>query len=145
MDLAERDHVSDLCLIDLPEPYHPTPTANVVEIRQIREDFLSTIPKESNGSIESHGTNYTCTLIDPYGQEFPAFPLGFGGIVFAISNDEPSHDGETNQERVTQEERNTDRRAQRVDLENAEEDAADVGTGGQCDIRRNLANAFDMC
>jgi hypothetical protein len=32
-----------------------------------------------------------------------------------------------------------------VDLENAEEDAADVGAGGQRDIRRDLANAFDVC
>jgi hypothetical protein len=67
VDPAERDHVSDLCLIDLPEPNHPAPTVNVVEIRQIREDSLSTIPKESTRSTESHGTNCICTLIDPYG------------------------------------------------------------------------------
>jgi hypothetical protein len=30
---AERDHVSDLCLIDQLEPDHPAPTVNVVEIR----------------------------------------------------------------------------------------------------------------
>jgi hypothetical protein len=73
MDPIERDHVLDLCLIDLPELDHPVPTVNVVKIRQIREDSLSIIPKESIRSIESHGTNYTCTLIDPYGQEFLAF------------------------------------------------------------------------
>jgi hypothetical protein len=61
----------------------------MVEIRQIREDSLSTIPKEGTGSTKSHGTSYTCTLIDPYGQEFLAFPPGFRGAVFAISNDEP--------------------------------------------------------
>jgi hypothetical protein len=33
MDPAEHDHVSDLCLIDLPEPDHLAPTINVVEIR----------------------------------------------------------------------------------------------------------------
>jgi hypothetical protein len=32
-----------------------------------------------------------------------------------------------------------------VDPENTEEDAADIGTGGQRDIRRDLADAFDMC
>jgi hypothetical protein len=46
-----------------------------------------------------------------YGQEFPAFSPGFRGAVFAVSNDEPPRDGETDQERVAQEERNTDRRA----------------------------------
>jgi hypothetical protein len=33
VDFAERDHVSNLCLIDLPELDHPVPTVNVVEIR----------------------------------------------------------------------------------------------------------------
>jgi hypothetical protein len=66
-DPTECDHISDLYLIDLPEPDHPAPTVNVVEIRQIREDSLSTILKESAGSTGSHKTNYTCTLIDPYG------------------------------------------------------------------------------
>jgi hypothetical protein len=89
MDPTERDHVLDLYLIDLPELDHPTPTINMVEIRQIREDSLSTISEEGTGSTESHGTSYTHTLIDSYGQEFPAFPPGFGGAVFAVSNDEP--------------------------------------------------------
>jgi hypothetical protein len=145
MDPAEHDHVSDLCLIDLPEPNHHAPTINVVEIRQIGGDSLSTIPKESTGSTKSHGTSYTRTLIDPYGQEFPAFPPSFGGAVFTVSNDEPPRDGETDQERVAREERNVDRRARRVDLENAKEDVADAGTGGQCDIHRDLADSFDMC
>jgi hypothetical protein len=72
-DPVERDHVSDLCLIDLPELDHPVPTVNVVEIRQIGEDSLSTILEESTRSTEAHGTSYTRTLIDPYGQEFWLF------------------------------------------------------------------------
>jgi hypothetical protein len=44
--------------------------------------------------------------------------------MFTVSNGEPPHDGETNQERVAREERNA---------------------GGQRDIRRNLTDAFDMC
>jgi hypothetical protein len=122
-DLAERDHVLDLCLLDLPEP-----------------DL-----EESTKSNEAHGTSYTHTLVDPYGQEFLAFPPGFGGVVFAVSNDEPPRDGETDQERVAREERNADRRARRVDLENAEEDATDAGTSGQRDIRHDLTDTFDMC
>jgi hypothetical protein len=72
-------------------------------------------------------------------QEFPVFPPGFEGAVFAVSNEE------TNQERVAQEERNIDRRAQRVDLENAEEDVADANAGGQCDIHHDLTDTFDIC
>jgi hypothetical protein len=145
VDPAERDHASDLYLIDLPELDHPTPTVNMMEIRQIREDSLSTIPEEGTGSTESHGTSYTRTLIDPYGQEFLAFPPGFGGAVFAVSNNEPPRDGETNQERVAREERNADHRARRVDLENTKEDAANTAVGGQRDIRCDLIDAFDMC
>jgi hypothetical protein len=32
-----------------------------------------------------------------------------------------------------------------VDLENAKEDATDAAVGGQHDIRRDLADTFDMC
>jgi hypothetical protein len=142
VDHTERDHVSDLCLINLPKLDHPAPTVNMVDIWQIGQDSLSTIPEEGTGSTNSHGTNYTCTLIDQYGQEFLAFPPGFGGAVFAVSNDEPSRARETDQERTAREERNADRRARRVDLENAEEDAA---AGGQRDIRHGLTDAFDMC
>jgi hypothetical protein len=67
MDPTEHDHILDLCLIGLPEPDHLAPTINVVEIRQIGEDSLSIIMKESTESTESYGTSYTHTLIDPYG------------------------------------------------------------------------------
>jgi hypothetical protein len=144
-DPTEHDHILDLCLIDLPEPDHPAPTVNMVNIRWIRQDSLSTIPEEGTGSTDSHGANHTHTLIDSYGQEFLAFPLGFGGTVFAVSNDEPPCNGETDQERIAREERNTNRRARRVNLENAEEDAVDAATGGQRDICRDLTDAFDMC
>jgi hypothetical protein len=130
--------------LDLPEPDHPVPTVNVVEIRQIRGDSHSTILEESIGSTGPHGTNYTSTLVNPYGEDFPAFPPGFGGAVFTISNDEPTRDGEIDQERADQEERNANRRARRVDLENGEY-AANAGAAGQRDIHRDLANAFDMC
>jgi hypothetical protein len=142
MDPAKRDHISDLYLINLLEPDYPAPTVNNVDIRHTGQDLLSTIPKEGTGSTDSHRTNYTRTLIDPYGQEFLAFPPSFGGTVFAVSNDEPPHDGETDQERTAREERNANRRAGRVNLENAKEDAA---VGGQCNIYHDLTNAFDMC
>jgi hypothetical protein len=93
VDLTEHDHISDLCLIDLPEPDHTTPTVNMVNIRQIGQDSLSTISEEGNGSIDLHRVDHTRTLIDSYGQEFSAFPPGFGGAVFIISNDEPPCNG----------------------------------------------------
>jgi hypothetical protein len=117
----------------------------MVEIKQIGEDSLSTISEESTGSTGPHRTNYTRTLIDLYREDFPAFPPGFGGVVFVVSNDEPPHDGETDQERADREERNANRRARRVDLENAKEYAANAGADGQRDIRCDLADAFDMC
>jgi hypothetical protein len=36
VDPTEHDHVLDLCLIDLPEPDHPVPTVNMVNIRRIK-------------------------------------------------------------------------------------------------------------
>jgi hypothetical protein len=33
VDPAKRDHILDLYLLDLPEPDHPEPIVNVVEIR----------------------------------------------------------------------------------------------------------------
>jgi hypothetical protein len=94
VDPTKRDHVLDLYMLDLPEPEHPAPTVNVVEIRQIGDDSLSTIPEESIGYTRPHGTTYTCTLINLYGEDFSAFPPSFGGDIFVVSNDEPPCDGE---------------------------------------------------
>jgi hypothetical protein len=69
VDPAERNHVLDLYLLDLPKPNHPASIVNVVEIRQIEEDSLSTIPEECTRSTEPHGINYTRTLNDPYGED----------------------------------------------------------------------------
>jgi hypothetical protein len=68
VDLAERDRVSDLFLLELPEIDYPAPVVNMVDIRQIGGDSLSTIPEESTGSTSS-----THATTNPY--EFPAFPL----------------------------------------------------------------------
>jgi hypothetical protein len=83
----------------------------MVDIRQIHGDSLSTIWEESTSS--------THAITNPYEEEFPAFPPGFGGAIFAISADEPSCEGERDQERAAWVERNTDRMAHRVEQENA--------------------------
>jgi hypothetical protein len=72
----------------------------MVQIRQIGGDSLSTILEESTRCTRSDGTTYIPTLIDPYGEDFLAFPPGFGGAIFVVSNDEPPRDEETDQERV---------------------------------------------
>jgi hypothetical protein len=140
MDPAERDHVLDLFLLELPRIDHLAPIINMVDIRQIGGDLLSTIPEESVGST---GSTQTHTITNPYEEEFPVFPPGFGGTIFAISTDEPSREGETDQERAAQVERNVDRMARRVERENAEE--AQANAEGRCPIRRDLADACDMC
>jgi hypothetical protein len=140
MDPTERDYVSDLFLLELPRIDHLAPVINMVDIRQIGGDLLSTIPEESIGST---GSTQTHTITNPYEEEFPVFPPGFGGAIFAISADKPSRKGETDQERAAQVERNADRMARRVERENAKEARANIE--GRRPIRRDLVDAFDMC
>jgi hypothetical protein len=70
MDPAEHDHVSDLSLLELPEIGHPALVVNMVDIRQIGGDSLSTIQEESTGSTSS-----THVITNPYDEEFLEFPL----------------------------------------------------------------------
>jgi hypothetical protein len=105
-----------------------------VDIRQILGDSLSTIPEE-----RSESTGSTHAITNPYEKEFSVFSPDFAGTIFAISADEPSREGETDQERAARVERNTDHMARGVEWENAEH------TEGQCPIQRDLADAFDMC
>jgi hypothetical protein len=51
VDPAECDHVSDLFLLELPEINHPAPVVNMVDIRQIGGDSLSTIPEADSKKI----------------------------------------------------------------------------------------------
>jgi hypothetical protein len=88
VDPAERDHVLDLYLLDLPKPNHPAPTVNAIEIRQTGEDSLSTILEESTGSTGPHGTNYTRTLNDPCGEDCNTFGVKHA---LGITNHEHEH------------------------------------------------------
>jgi hypothetical protein len=69
VDPAERDHVSDLSLLELSEISHPAPVVNMVDIRQIGGDSLSTFQEESTES-----TGSTCAITNPYEEEFSTFP-----------------------------------------------------------------------
>jgi hypothetical protein len=88
--------IPHLFLLELPEIGHPAPVVNMVDIRQIGGDLLSTMWEESTGS-----TGSTHAITNPNEEEFPMFPKGFGGTIFAISDDEPSREGEMDQERAT--------------------------------------------
>jgi hypothetical protein len=134
VDPTERDHTSDLSILELPEIGRPAPVVNMVDIRQIGGDSLSIIREESTGS-----TGSTHAITNPYEEEFPAFPPGFRGAIFAISADEPSHEGETDQERAARVERNADRTSRRVERENAKH------AEGRRPIQLDLADAVDMC
>jgi hypothetical protein len=85
MDPTERDHVLDLFLLELPKINYTAPVVNMVDIRQIGGDSLSTILEES---IESTGSTHKIT--NPYEEEFLAFPPGFRGVIFTISAEKPS-------------------------------------------------------
>ena len=50
IDHAERDHINDLYMIDLPEAGQPAPVVNMVSIHQLPEDSLHNILEESPGS-----------------------------------------------------------------------------------------------
>jgi hypothetical protein len=118
VDPTKRDHVSDLFLLELPEIGPLAPVVNLVDIRQIGGDSLSTTQEESTGSTSSTRTH---VVTNPYEEEFPAFPPGFRGAIFTISADEPSREGEIDQERAARVERNANRMARRVKPENAKE------------------------
>jgi hypothetical protein len=133
VDPAERDHVFDLFLLELLEMGHPAPIVNMVDIRQIHGDSLSTIPEE-----HSESTGSTHAITNPYEKEFPAFPADFGGAIFAISADQPSREWETDQERADQVERNANCMAHRVERENAKY------AKERRPIQHDLVDAFDM-
>jgi hypothetical protein len=103
----------------------------MVRIEEVRGSRLAPISEESSGS--------TRTQTEDYEEVFPPFPPGFGGMVFNISADEPTIDGETEQDRGARESRNTNRRERRARAD-AEQDV-----GGRHQIQRDLSNAFDMC
>jgi hypothetical protein len=69
MDPAKCDHILDQFLLEIPEIDSPTPIINMVDIRQIGRDLLSTISEESTRS-----TGSTHAITNPYEEEFLTFP-----------------------------------------------------------------------
>ena len=80
VDYVERNHTTDLYMIDPTDSGQPAPVVNMVAIRQLSDD--SPLPTESlynilNESLDnySEGSNKTIS-------SYPAFPLGFRGVIF---------------------------------------------------------------
>jgi hypothetical protein len=139
MDPAAHDHVLDLFLLELPEISHPAPSSTwwilgrLVGIRSLpsgkKAPDLPVLPGPT--PLPTHTKRSS-----------RCFP-GFRGAIFTISTDEPSYEGEMDQERAARVERNVDRMARRVGRENAEETRANIE--GWRPIQCDLADAFDMC
>jgi hypothetical protein len=124
-------HAPGLDSPDLPEAGRPVPIVNMVRIEEVRGSRLPLIPKESSRSTQ--------TQTEDYEEVFPPFPPGFGGMIFNISADEPTVDGEMEQDRDARVARNTHRHEHR-----ARADAV-LDAGGRHRVHRDLSNAFDMC
>jgi hypothetical protein len=103
----------------------------MVRIEEVRGSRLPLIPKESSRSTQ--------TQTEDYEEVFPPFPPGFDGMIFNISADEPTVDGEMEQDRDARVARNTHRHEHR-----ARADAV-LDAGGRHRVHRDLSNAFDMC
>ena len=53
---AERGHIDDLYMIDLPDVGQPTPVVNMVSISQLSDDSLHTILEESPDAYSEGST-----------------------------------------------------------------------------------------
>ena len=139
VDHIERDHVTDLYMINLTYSDHPTPVVNMVVVRQLSND--PSLPTESlhnilNKSLDDYSEGSTKTV-----PSCPAFPPGFGGMIFHISHDSITKDGETAEEREAHLAKKASRQHHR-DAEAAQ--GADEDGRGLPRHQRNLEEAFDM-
>jgi hypothetical protein len=120
MGPPERDHVSDLCFLDIPRP-SPSNTINMVRVHEHREGSIHTLPEDGDSSTGSTRSVHTEVehLDDEYDLDPLPYPLGFppiprfpsrrGNMVLNVSNDEPIVVGETDEQRQLREQRNADR------------------------------------
>ena len=133
VDHVERDHVIDLYMIDPTNSGQPAPMVNMVNIRQLLDDSLHDVLEESLGDY-SEGSTKTASSC-------PTFPPRFGGMIFHVSHDNVTKDGETAEERKARLAKNADRQRRR-DAKVAQ--GADEDGRGPPRHQRNLEEAFDM-
>ena len=76
IDCVERDHITDLYIINPTDSSQPVPVVNMVAIRQLSDEpslstkSLHNIPNESPDDYSRGSTKTTSS--------YPAFPSGFG-------------------------------------------------------------------
>ena len=104
---VERNHITDIYMINLTDSDQPTPIVNMVVVHQPSDDL--SLPTKSlhnilNESRNDYSEGSTKTI-----SSCPTFPLGFGGMIFHVSHDSVTKDGETAKEREARLAKNTDR------------------------------------
>jgi hypothetical protein len=124
IDHTERSDVSDLHTIDSADPDRSAPIVNMVSIDQILDrtpdptESLHEILEESPHDELLEGSTRTISSC-------PTFPLGFRGMIFAVSANSGMKHGETPKEREARRAKNTEHQQRR------NEEAARVASGNR--------------
>jgi len=105
-DHIKRNHVTDLYVIDPTDSGQAAPMVNMVAIRQLLED--SPLPTESLHHVLDESPNDSSEGSTRTLSSYPTFPLGFGCMIFHISHDSVTKEGETAKERNARHEKNAD-------------------------------------
>jgi hypothetical protein len=113
---------------------------NMVAIRQLTDD--SPDPTESLHNILNESPDESSEGSTKTASSFPTFPQGFGGMIFHISVDSGTKNGETPKEREARLAKNADRQC-RCDDEAAQNENNQDENSPPCP-RRNLQEEFDM-
>jgi len=136
---VERDHVTDLYMINPTNSGQHVPMVNMVAIHQLLDD--PSLPTKSlhnvlNESPDDYSEGSTKTV-----SRCPTFPLGFEGMIFHISHDSVTKDAETAIEHEACLAKNVDHQCCRdaKAAQGAHEDGR-----GLSHHQHNLEEAFDM-
>jgi hypothetical protein len=124
MGPTERDHVSDLYFLDIPQPSLGN-AVNMVRVWEHHEGSIHTLLEDGDSSTRSTCSVHTEVehLDDEYDldplpyppgfPQIPRFPPRHGDMVLNVSNDEPAIVGETDEQRQLRKQCNADRTERR--------------------------------
>ena len=121
-----------------------SPTVNMLQISRCPKASLHTI-LEGTLSSESQGS---MEMVSETPSDFPPFPLGFGGRIFHVIANEPSRDGENDEERQQRLNRNINREQRRANeativLAEAAHNGEQLDSQGRpCPLCYNLDDEF---
>ena len=139
VDHVERDHITELYMIDPTDSGQPTPVVNMVAIRQLSDD--PSLPTESLHNVLNESPDDYFDGSTKAVSSCPTFPLGFGGMIFHISHGSITKDGETAEEHKAHLAKNADHQRRR-DAEAVQ--LADEDGRGPPRHQDNLEEAFDI-